>query len=174
MVDFIVLGLPRSGTTWMANWLTTDRSLCLHDPFSHLYPEQLDAKRSDKTFGISCTGAYMIPSWLQWQDCPVVVIERDIKEVDEELKQIGLPPVSGSPEIAEYFAKAKGRRFKFEDIWNEVKAREMWAFLLPKIGFDRERYELLSAMHVQPHMDKWKPDMNIARNLISRGELCLG
>ena len=27
-----VFALPRSGTAWLANWLTTDRSLCLHDP----------------------------------------------------------------------------------------------------------------------------------------------
>jgi hypothetical protein len=60
MLDFIVLGLPRSATTWLANWLTTDRSLCLHDPFAKTLPEQWDA--GGKRLGISCTGAYLMPA----------------------------------------------------------------------------------------------------------------
>src|SRR5262245_11295408 len=31
MMPFFVPGLPRSRTAWLANWLTTDTSLCLHD-----------------------------------------------------------------------------------------------------------------------------------------------
>lgn len=28
MLDFMIIGLPRSGTTWAANLLTTDAVLC--------------------------------------------------------------------------------------------------------------------------------------------------
>ena len=31
----MVIGLPRSRTTWMANWLTTTDTLCLHDPLAN-------------------------------------------------------------------------------------------------------------------------------------------
>jgi hypothetical protein len=59
----------------LANWLTTDRTLCLHDPFSRQLPEHWP--RDHRRRGISCTGAYLLPGWLAQQRCPVFVIERD-------------------------------------------------------------------------------------------------
>lgn len=173
MVDFIVIGLPRSGTTWLANWLTTDTTLCLHDPFAHLYPDQLDSYQTSKKLGISCTGAYMM-KWLAKQTCPVLIIERDVAEVDAELERMGLWTSKQIPNMVPAFQHAQGRRYKFEDIWNEEKAREMWSFLLPGIPFDQERYQSLSVMQIQPHMKTWKPSAEIFNDLINSGELCLG
>lgn len=164
MIDFAVVGLPRSGTTWLANWLTTDRSLCLHDPFSNSLPETWDA--GDKRLGISCTGAYLMPGWLESLSCPLVVIERDPAACDVSLQAMGLPTTWP---LLRSFKAAKGRRWRFDDIWDEVKARELWAFLLPGIAFNAPRYRLLREMHVQPHMDKWKPDPAIAAELQRRG-----
>ena len=39
-LDFAVLALPRSGTTWLANLLTTDTTLCRHDPFATAMPAE--------------------------------------------------------------------------------------------------------------------------------------
>lgn len=164
MIDFAVVGLPRSGTTWLANWLTTDRSLCLHDPFSNSLPETWDA--GDKRLGISCTGAYLMPGWLESLSCPLVVIERDPAACDVSLQAMGLPTTWP---LLRSFKAAKGRRWRFDDIWDEVKARELWAFLLPGIAFNAPRYRLLREMHVQPHMDKWKPDPAIVAELQRRG-----
>lgn len=165
-VDFIALGLPRSGTTWLANWLTTDRSLCLHDPFSRALPETWDA--GGKRLGISCTGAYLMPGWLEAQACPVAVIERDPAACDASLEAMGLPTTWP---LRRAFKAARGQRWRFEDIWHEDKARELWAFLLPGIAFDAPRYRLLRGMQVQPHMDKWKPDPAVAAELQRRGFL---
>lgn len=159
-VDFIVLGLPRSGTTWLANWLTTDRSLCLHDPFSTALPEHWDAGL--KRLGISCTGSYLLPKWLAAQDCPIAVITRDHAACDASLAAMGLPPTT-DPSL---LAIAPGRRWRFEDIWNEDTARELWAFLLPGIAFDAARYRLLREMRVEPK--QWEADMDVAAEAIER------
>lgn len=150
MIDFIVLGLPRSGTTWLANWLTTDRSLCLHDPFALGVPEAWP--RDARRFGISCTGAYLFTKWLDRQECPVAIIERDTEACDRSLGRIGL---GDTRSLHEPLAAVDGRRWRFDDIWNEERARELWAFLLGEIPFDDIRYRQLCGIQVQPHMGKW-------------------
>lgn len=161
--DFIVLGLPRSGTTWLANFLTTDRSLCLHDPFNEL-PEHwpLDGRR----WGISCTGAYMLTGWLKRQQCPVAVIERDPTECAASLRVAGYGSgdVSG---LLPCFMAAKGRRFRFADLWTETGARSLWEHVLPGLPFDGIRYRLLAEMNVQPH--KWEVNAEVVGELVQRG-----
>lgn len=169
MLDFIVIGLPRSGTTWLSNWLTTDTTVCLHDPFAHLMPEELEGQRNGKRLGISCTGAYLLP-WLKTQECPVAVIQRDVADCAASLAAMGLHGATGSAAtdlLAEKLAEVGGRRWQFADIWIEEKARELWAFLLPGIPFDSQRYRLLTEMQIQPHMGKWTFDPSIAERLLT-------
>jgi hypothetical protein len=159
-VDFIVLGLPRSGTTWLANWLTTDRSFCLHDPFNQL-PERWP--RDSRRFGISCTGAYLLPKWLDLQHCPVAIIERDPKACDHSLERIGLGDTSP---LVTALRNTEGRRWRFDDIWNEEKARELWAFLLPDAPFDALRYRLLREMRIEPM--QWTADTDVTAEVFRR------
>ena len=63
MMDFIVTGLPRSGTTWVANWLTTDTTLCIHDPLYKYHLEDLDNIETNKKLGISCTAIWRAPEF---------------------------------------------------------------------------------------------------------------
>lgn len=161
MIDFIVLGLPRSATTWLANWLTTDKSLCLHDPFAKSLPETWDA--GGKRLGISCTGAFLLPGWLEAQSCPVAIIERDPEACDTSLRKMGLPTTWP---LRKAFKQADGRRWRFADIWIEDKAREMWAFLLPGIAFDAARYRLLRGVRIEP-LD-WTADMDVAAEVFGR------
>jgi hypothetical protein len=164
-VDFIVLGLPRSGTTWCANWLTTDTTLCLHDPFRFL-PEQWP--RDGRTFGVSCTGGFLMPKWLTAQTCPIAVIERDPADCDASLARMGLGAVGL---LAPELARVPARRWRFTDLWNEEQARDLWAFLLPDVRFDAVRYRLLRDMQVQPHPRTWTPDADVLRTLRTRGLL---
>lgn len=163
-LDFIVLGLPRSGTTWLANWLTTERSLCLHEPFSYGMPAAwpMDERRR----GISCTASYLMRDWLDHYHCPTAIIERDPAACDASLDAMGLP---GTAPVYRAFARAEGRRFAFESLWHEDGARALWDFLLPGVPFDALRYRVLQDMQVQPHMGKWMPDMATLSTLIARG-----
>ena len=145
MIDFAVFGLPRSGTAWLANWLTTETSLCLHDPFAASMPEHWEA--GGKRFGISCTGSYLFPKWIAQLDCPVAVIERDPVECAASLRANGLP--DDVKPLKRALDAMDGRRWRFADLWNEDKARDLWAFLLPHAPFDATRYRLLRAMKVE-------------------------
>jgi hypothetical protein len=148
VIDFLVLGLPRSGTTWLANWLTSAGALCLHDPFARLLPEDVEAQRPDgQRLGVSCTGAFMLPSWIAQQDCPTAIIERDPAACDRSLSKIRLPAASYLRPALDATA---GRRWAFADLWDEDRAAELWAFLRPDAPFDSPRYRLLRAMRVEP------------------------
>lgn len=160
--DFIVLGLPRSGTTWIANWLTTDRTLCLHDPFNDL-PERWP--RDGRRWGISCTGSYLLKGWLQRQTCPVAVIERAPVDCSASLKALGYE--GGVDALLDPFAAIRGRRWRFADLWDADAAREIWDYVMPGLSFDSLRYRLLTGMNVQPH--KWEVNAEVVGELIERG-----
>lgn len=151
MMDFIILGLPRSGTTWIANWLTTDKTLCLHDPFeigsASTWP------RDHRLFGISCTASYLLPGWLNRHDCKVAIIERDPDACHASIQRIGFDKDDKRMQTLKRSLDAvEGRRFPFDDIWSESKARELMAYLMPGITFDAIRYNQLKRMQVQPYM----------------------
>lgn len=165
-LDFIVMAYPRSGTTWLANLLTTDRSLCLHDPFGDGPPEtwQHDYRRR----GISCTVAPLLPDWTARYDCPIAVIHRDRADCDASLRAIGLEPFTMTRWPR---GTAPALHVEFDDLWNEASARQLWAHLLPGLRFDALRYRLLRDMRVQPHPRKHIPDKTAMTALIESGEL---
>ena len=143
---FMVLAYPRSGTTWLANWLTTDRSLCLHDPLAYGLPETWPVDQ--RVRGISCTGSYLLPDWLDHYRCPIAVIERDRRACDASMGVLGLPAPGDMGTAA--LDAVNGRRFPFAALWDEAEAAKLWAYLLPQFPFDAIRYRLLRDMQVQP------------------------
>jgi hypothetical protein len=162
-MDFIVLGLPRSATTWLSVWLTTDRSLCLHDPFAESLPEHWPS--DGRRFGISCTGAYLFPRWLAQQECPVAIIEREPAACDRSLHRIGL---GDTGPLLNPLRNTEGRRCRFADLWNEDEAHDLWAFLLPGVPFDALRYRLLKDIQIQPHMGKWRFEPSVFEEMKRR------
>lgn len=112
---------------------------------------------------MSCTGAYLLPGWLEAQSCPVAIIERDPALCDTSLSRMGL---DSTWPLRRAFKRARGRRWRFEDIWQEEKARELWAFLLPGIAFDSARYRLLCGFNVQPQ--DWTPNTDVLGEVIRK------
>lgn len=89
MIDFMVIGLPRSGTAWAANWLTTDTTFCLHDPLAKYHHTELDGLVSDKRLGVACTGLWTQPEWLNAHPAKKVILHRPLEEINRSLKAIG-------------------------------------------------------------------------------------
>lgn len=162
MLDFVVTGLPRSATTWLAVFLTTNESLCLHDPFAMGWPDTW--QRDGRRFGISCTGIYLMPEILQRQDCPVAIIERDPSDCEQSIERMGFKE-SHIQKLKTMLDQADGRRFQYEDLWVEERAEELWDFLVPGLKFDHLRYRQLAQMQIQPHMGKWKPNANVLEDM---------
>jgi hypothetical protein len=151
MIDFIVTGLPRSGTTWIANWLTTDTTLCIHDPLYKCNAEELDDIKSDKKLGISCTGIWRMPEFLEAHPAKKLIVHRDLDEVNDSLSnEMGVSTIS--KEEADSLSSIYGIHLSFKDLFNHLIAEEVYETLLEK-PFDYERYIHLVEMNVQPNFE---------------------
>jgi hypothetical protein len=152
MIDFIVTGLPRSGTTWAANWLTTDNTLCIHDPLYKYYFEDLDAIESNKKLGISCTGLWRTPELLANHPAKKLIIHRSLDEVNDSLAiEMGVNKIT--EEQAESLKLIDGMHIQFPELFNPLVAKEVYENLLDK-PFDAERHAYLVEMNVQPNFNK--------------------
>lgn len=151
MIDFMVLGMPRSSTTWAANWLTTDRTACMHDPLLALTLEEVESLPVDRRFGIADTSLALLPKIVNAHPARKVILHRDRREVDESLIQIGLGALGRAWDGA--LERLQGLHVPYQDLFDPFRAQLIWEFLSPTLPFDRPRHALLTQMHVEPQFD---------------------
>lgn len=176
VLDFIVVALPRSGTTWAANWLTTDQVHCVHDPLYTVHysdwDEQLPARAPGRPVGVSCTGAWRWADWLNAHPTRKLILHRDVGEVIESMKAIGLPPVS--PGDAAALDRVIGLHLPFEDLFDPIGARAAWEYLVPSVPFNEARHRELVDIEMQPKFSGLTIDPKVTRRLMSELERIAG
>src|SRR5262245_3130005 len=146
MLDFMVLAAPRSATTWAANWLTTENSLCLHDPFWRYHYTELDALTSTRRMGIACTGSALFPHWVRAHPARKVILQRDLSEVNASLRALGLP--EADPRFPHVLASIDGLHVSWRDVFE--KPAPIYEYLLER-PFDPERHAILREIVMQPN-----------------------
>lgn len=161
----MVLSAPRSASTWVANWLTTEKSLCLHDPILEHKPEDLDAITSDRVLGLSCTGLALLPEFVNAHPARKVIVHRPLETVNRSLVSIGLAGVGANWVGALY--KIGGMHVAYEDLFNPLRARTIHKYLM-QTPFDGRRHAQLCAMHVEPHFPKVQVQPDRAREFRAR------
>lgn len=163
MLDFIIVGLPRSGTTWGANFFTTERAVCLHDPLYTRHYQDLDSIRyAGKKTGVSCTGLWRFPHFLHTHKAPKIILRRPLAEINASLEAIGLPPCT--EEDAAQLAGLKGYHFHFADLFNPFYAQMMCrAVGLP---FDADRHAELVQIEMQPKFSGLTINREVTRRLV--------
>ena len=166
MISFMVLGGPRSGTTWAANWLTTDETLCLHDPLLEYPLKSLNnILFTGKKLGISCTASLLYPAWVAEQKCPKVVLYRDVKEINHSLQALGLAELMEIKHIEriEWVAiLPRTMLVPYEFLFSPSAAQRIAEHL--GVPFCPQRHNLLRQMNVQP---QWR-NLNIGREAIDQ------
>jgi hypothetical protein len=163
----MVLGGPRSATTWAANWLTTDTTVCLHDPLLEYKIEYLQRMSFDgKKFGISCTSSTLYPDWVNKQKCPKVVLTRDVHEINNSLRELGLVELIPAKHMARLAAIKDALFVPYEWLFHPSKA----AFIAQHLGvpFDITRHDVLMQMRVEPMWRRLNIGRDAAKQLIKR------
>ena len=145
-IEFMLLAAPRSATTWAANWLTTDTTLCLHDPLWQWAKEELDGIRSRRRIGLSCTGLALFPEWVNAHPARKVILHRDLSAVDESLKRIGMTVCSD--QWNGVLDRINGVHLEWSELF--TRPQYIYEYLLDS-PFDPERWAVLREMNVQPH-----------------------
>jgi hypothetical protein len=149
----MLISAPRSGSTWGANWLTTDTTLCLHDPLWTRHYSELDAIQSTKMLGIACTGIALFPDWLDQHPARKVILHRPLDQVDTSLAAIGLTECAHAWDGV--LERVRGLHFDWRVLWDAPA--QIYEFLLQR-PFDAERFEQLRQMRVQPDFERVEID----------------
>jgi len=146
VIEFMVLSAPRSASTWVANWLTTDETLCLHDPLWKYHYSELDAIQSSKRLGLADTGLAKFPDFVNAHPARKLVLHRDLAACSASLVELGFGPLKHWEGV---LTRLGGWHVEWTDLFDPDKAKPIYEHLLGK-EFDAERHALLCDMHVQP------------------------
>ena len=148
-LDFLVVSGERSGSTWAANWLTTDTSICSHDPRLRWTEDQIrQLKVKGKRVGICCTYAGMDPEWCNRQIIPTLIIHRDPAEIDASWARLGVVPFVNKPPLD----CVAGWHVDWKLLRDPRTAEQIYERLLWK-DFDAGRHHELVQMNIQPHFE---------------------
>lgn len=169
MIDFMIIAAPRSGTAWAANWLTTERTLCLHDPlFERHYSEIEDLAEPGREFGVACTGLANFPEWLKSHPAKKVILQRRPDQVNAACDSLGLPPVP--QEFFDNLMKIDGLHVPWTWLFN--KPENIHRYLFGDRPFDARRHQLLASLNVQRDFEQIRPNKAATRRLIEEMQRC--
>lgn len=169
IINFMVLGGPRSATTWAANWLTTNETVCLHDPLLEYTPAQLHRMTfpGGKRFGISCTSSMLYPDWVNLQKCPKLVLHRNVGEINKSLEDLGLIKLIPARHEARLASvKTNAMHIPYEYMFNTSFAAKISEFL--GVPFDAHRYDIIRQMRIEPFFKHLNIGKEAAMQLVKR------
>jgi len=175
MVRFFITGLPRSRTSWLANFFTYKDSFCFHElcqygrDFMQLHQKM--CTRVESYVGTSdCAVPYYFDDIIQVGDTwSLAIVERDFDDIEESLVNFH-GKLTGEEYKALETSKQKIDIFKnkynpyiikFEDLNNINKVEELWYHCIPGLEFDADRFELLNTMNIQPEKKQYMDHLNI-------------
>ncbi len=161
MIEFMVISAPRSGSTWAANWLTTDTTLCFHDPLSNIHYSEWDKLASDKILGVSDTGIGVFSDFLNSHPARKVILHRPLNEINESLSEIGYPSLTEHWNGA--LEKINGMHVGWRDIFNNPKS--IYEYLLNK-EFDSQRHAELVNIEMQPQWSGLKINKDVTKKIL--------
>jgi len=139
---FLITGLPRSRTAWFAAYFSQGDTLCYHEasffdydmqvPFTHL---------GNAEAGVSV-------KWLnEFDPQKIVVVHRDLDEIERSLKKIEVPVDRVFLEALEKGNSAlKGLHVAYDDITKSIKGIHDW---LELPGYSSERAFIMNDMNIQ-------------------------
>lgn len=163
MISFMVLSLPRSASTWAANWLCTEQSHCIHDPLHRYHWSELDSIPSKgKVLGVACTGLYLFPKVVAAHPAKKLILHRDVKEINADLDSLGFAKL---PEDSEYLLdNISGLHVPYSELFTAPE--KLWKYLIGT-AVDLERHAELCTIAMQPAFTKLVVNKEITETLLS-------
>lgn len=170
MLDFMVIGLPRSGTTWAANWFTTNTTFCLHDPLYKAHYKDWDSNEGNipnhskyQAVGISCTGIWRWVNWVNAHPAKKIILARPFSEIQNSLEKAGFSFLDDdAPEI---LAKINAPKIPYTDLFDSNKAELIWKYIIGQ-GFCHYRHKMLTEMVLQPEKKQVNQNGTVVQKLV--------
>jgi hypothetical protein len=154
---FFLTGMPRSRTAWMANWLTTDTTICYHDPKPGSKLADYFAQNPNKRVGWS--GPEVCTVFEEHKDAPWVIVARETSEALPAFASIATQHGLTLQQINDFWFERLTLLgtmaeqpnviwVNFHDLNLIETARRLWGHLLPELLFDAERWAMLNDLHI--------------------------
>ena len=145
-MNFFVIGLPRSRTAWLANFLTQDR-FCFHEGLNNCHNIEEYKQKLGEDYGDSSTGLMLLDMNTEFPNAPKVIIEGRTKEAIEfGHKTYGLYDPNYVNFLNERMSKIEGMRIHFDEI--DDKLPIIWEYLIGT-PYDKNRADLLKRMNIE-------------------------
>lgn len=164
--DFLVLGLPRSRTAWLANFLSNGAVACGHELLAEcLTPDALvpriHALGGEVNGSAETAGSLFIGRLLRESPAlRVVVVHRCKLAVADSLTRLGIEPGPGVLNLLAVKLSAAARYagalcVEFTDLDSIDRLRQIWEHCAPGEPFDVQRAQRLTDLNVQITARRW-------------------
>lgn len=177
--QFLILGLPRSRTKWISEFLTYNDYYCGHDELTRVRQlEDVESWLIQENTGSVETGA--APFWRLAlhlkSDLKLVTIRRDPLECAYSAVKAGLTnDLDSTIRYFQYLDKkldqierrTKCRSYKYEDLEKEEICKDLFEYLLP-YKHDSKRWSVLNSINIQINIPALKRYVNSYQLQISR------
>jgi hypothetical protein len=161
MIKFMVIGAPRSGTAWAANWMTCGDMHCIHDPlWDHHYADLDKLEMGEKGIGVACTGLALFPDWVNSHPCRKVILHREPKEIQTSLRAAGYPPCPRA--IFKGLEEIQGMHLDWTALLREPNI--IWRHLF-QCEADLERHRFLCTLNVTANTNARTQDPEVLKRL---------
>lgn len=159
---FFITGLPRSRTAWLANLFTTGESLCFHEPAATV--TELIARHPSVRVGVADSTAVFNFAAIAdvYPEAPWLFVERDPAEARRSLMKFAsaqrrllgreIDAVFNAHQAAASWVKASRATLVVPFAELDQRIEEVWAHLLPRVLFNRERFEILRGLKVEQRL----------------------
>lgn len=145
----MILGLPRSRTAWLANFMTYGGSFCYHELMTQSKSVREMKNKLDLEYqytGFADTAAHLVHKEF---DCPKVVIHRNVKDSNyssQKLYDTGFDftEILKAAEAELYLVD--GLHIRFDEINDRLE--DIWTYCTD-LPFDHKRAELLKDMKIE-------------------------
>ena len=175
MHNFFITGLPRSRTSWLANYFTTGISYCYHElsnEGTYLAIKEKLMSRPEEYVGVSdCLLPYYFDDIMECSELyRLVIIKRDPEDVFRSLRKwMGNEffAANASKILNELIEKTNIMSKKydclivsFDDLNKRETIEKLWYYCVPNALFDEERFEMLDRFSIDPVYKKHKSFSN--------------
>ena len=156
---YLITGLPRSRTAWMAAAATIEgRSYCHHEPlrwldqWDDLFSVIWNGRTSLEYLGVSDHGyGFFLPQIMDRRAPRTLIIERPVAEVEASLRALGLEPGNFCELLAQSLAyqHPRIRRVGYADLANTGVVVNCLEWLMPGLRINAARIEQMQAENIQ-------------------------
>lgn len=163
-MSYFVAGLPRSRTAWLSVFLSQSGVFCHHDGFNGCRT-MAEYKNKVEGLGDSSTGLMMIELNKLFPDSPIVIIEKNSKQIDRCIKwcdkTYGANSRDKIHQLNEQMREIKGLRVNQSDINDRLI--EIWDHLIGKPW--KDSYSIIKDFNIQS--DPFNIDVVSAKEFLS-------